>query len=429
MIISVTFSKPAPQCAQEFGRDYLRIKIKVAGNASGEMYLAEFFTKTQVFHEKLTAAALDLFIEKHGGKTFKNCVIRTEDEEITILANKRGKITRLSKKIIPQNSSNAGYAAVNTEKNNHGTAFSAVKNIIEDSCNMRSNFNNNRTKNYILQEGEPVPFLVLLGIMTAEGKVIASKYAKFRQINRFLEFIDDILPRILTKIEITTSRPLRIADFGCGKSYLTFAVYHFLKNIKKINTEIIGLDLKKDVIEFCTKTANQLGYEGLHFDTGNIENYKYTAQPDIVITLHACDTATDFALEYAVKNSCTAILSVPCCQHEINAQLDENADQRKKINTGASAKVFASLLKYGIIKERFAALLTDALRAQYLESKGYSVRLLEFIDMEHTPKNILIRAVKGNTDNAKLKEESLKSAAALTDALCLEPALKRLLKL
>lgn len=429
MIISVTFSKPAPQCAQEFGRDYLRIKIKAAGNASGEMYLAEFFTKTQVFHEKLTAAALDLFIEKHGGKTFKNCVIRTEDEEITILANKRGKITRLSKKIIPQNSSNAGYAAVNTEKNNHGTAFSAVKNIIEDSCNMRSNFNNNRTKNYILQEGEPVPFLVLLGIMTAEGKVVASKYAKFRQINRFLEFIDDMLPRILTKIEITTSRPLRIADFGCGKSYLTFAVYHFLKNIKKINTEIIGLDLKKDVIEFCTKTANQLGYEGLHFDTGNIENYEYTAQPDIVITLHACDTATDFALEYAVKNSCTAILSVPCCQHEINAQLDENAARRKKINTGGSAKIFAPLLKYGIIKERFAALLTDALRAQYLESKGYSVRLLEFIDMEHTPKNILIRAVKGNTDNAKLKEESLKSAAALTDALCLEPALKRLLKL
>ena len=429
MVISVTFSKPAPQCAQEFGRDYLRIKIKAAGNASGEMYLAEFFTKTQVFHEKLTAAALDLFIEKHGGKTFKNCVIRTEDEEITILANKRGKITRLSKKIIPQNSSNAGYAAVNTEKNNHGTAFSAVKNIIEDSCNMRSNFNNNRTKNYILQEGEPVPFLVLLGIMTADGKVIASKYAKFRQINRFLEFIDDILPRIFTKIEITTSRPLRIADFGCGKSYLTFAVYHFLKNIKKINTEIIGLDLKKDVIEFCTKTANQLGYEGLHFDTGNIENYKYTARPDIVITLHACDTATDFALEYAVKNSCTAILSVPCCQHEINAQLDKNADRRKKINTGASAKVFDSLLKYGIIKERFAALLTDALRAQYLESKGYSVWLLEFIDMEQTPKNILIRAVKGNTDNAKLNEESLKDADAVTDALCLEPALKRLLKL
>lgn len=294
---------------------------------------------------------------------------------------------------------------------------------------MRSGFGNNRTKNYILQEGEPVPFLVLLGIMTADGKVVASKYAKFRQINRFLEFIDDILPRILTKIEITTSRPLRIADFGCGKSYLTFAVYHFLKNIKKINTEIIGLDLKKDVIEFCTKTANQLGYEGLHFDTGNIENYEYTAQPDIVITLHACDTATDFALEYAVKNSCTAILSVPCCQHEINAQLDKNADRRKKINAGASAKVFASLLKYGIIKERFAALLTDALRAQYLESKGYSVQLLEFIDMEHTPKNILIRAVKGSTDNAKLKEESLKSAAALTDALCLEPALKRLLKL
>lgn len=429
MIISVTFSKPAPQCAQEFGRDYLRIKIKAAGNASGEMYLAEFFTKTQVFHEKLTAAALDLFIEKHSGKTFKNCVIRTEDEEITILANKRGKITRLSKKIIPQNSSNVGYAAVNTEKNNHGTALSAVKNTIEGSCNMRSGFDNNRTKNYILQEGEPVPFLVLLGIMTADGKVIASKYAKFRQINRFLEFIDDILPRILTKIEITTSRPLRIADFGCGKSYLTFAVYHFLKNIKKINTEIIGLDLKKDVIEFCTKTANQLGYEGLHFDTGNIENYKYPARPDIVITLHACDTATDFALEYAVKNSCTAILSVPCCQHEINAQLDKNSDRRKKINAGVSAKVFASLLKYGIIKERFAALLTDALRAQYLESKGYSVRLLEFIDMEHTPKNILIRAVKGNTDNAKLKEESLKSAAALTDALCLEPALKRLLKL
>lgn len=427
MIISVTFSKPSPQCTGEFGRNYLRIKIKSAGKSSDEMYFAEFFTETQVFHERLNVEELDAFIDKHGGKTFKNCVIRTENEEITLLANRHGKITRLSKKLIPQKNC-AESSDTNIEKNNYGTALSAVKNASATSCRTKSGFCNNRAKNYILQEGEPIPFLVLLGIMTDEGKVIASKYAKFRQINRFLEFVDDILPRVLGKIHVSSERPLRIADFGCGKSYLTFAVYHFLRNIKKINAEIIGLDFKKDVIEFCTKTAKQLDFSGLKFDTGNIENYSYADLPDIVITLHACDTATDFALEYAVKNYCTAILSVPCCQHELNSQLDKNAARRKRTYARTEAQVFAPLLKYGIIKERFSALLTDALRAQYLESSGYSVQLLEFIDMEHTPKNILIRAVKDDSDNIELKEKSLKEAGALTDALFLEPALKRLLK-
>ncbi|NOJ70022.1 class I SAM-dependent methyltransferase [Paenibacillus alvei] len=232
----------------------------------------------------------------------------------------------------------------------------------------------NRKKQYVLNEGVPVPFLVELGIMGKEGNVIAAKYDKFRQINRFLEMVADVLPHL------PRNRTVRIIDFGCGKSYLTFALYHFLHVESKLPVHIVGLDLKRDVIERCEALARRLGYEGLSFLMGDIAQYEGTDEVDMVVTLHACDTATDAALNKAVRWGARVILSVPCCQHELNRQVEQS--------------VLEPLLRHGILKERFSALATDGLRAKLLDCIGYRTQLLEFIDMEHTPKNILIRAVR-----------------------------------
>ncbi len=218
-----------------------------------------------------------------------------------------------------------------------------------------------------------MPFLIDLGVMTKEGRVVKSRYDKFRQINRFLEFIEDVLP------SVERGREWTILDFGCGKSYLTFAMYYYLKVLQGLDIRIVGLDLKEEVISRCTKLAEAYGYDKLSFLTGDIASYEGLEQVDMVVTLHACDTATDYALEKAVKWKARVILSVPCCQHELNRQMD--------------CPTLQPLLKYGLIKERIAALATDALRAGMLEQKGYRVQILEFIDMEHTPKNILIRAI------------------------------------
>lgn len=276
-----------------------------------------------------------------------------------------------------------------------------------------------RTKKYILQEDIPVPFMVKLGVMTDEGKVIAAKYDKFRQINRFLEFIRDVIPEVTKLVDTEDGasadrRPLRIVDFGCGKSYLTFAVYYYLTELEKIPVEITGLDLNDEVITECEDLARRSHYDNLHFFIGNIADYadnekipaKYKQAPDIIITLHACDTATDLALAYAIKHNAKTILSVPCCQHEINLQLDKNKAQVNDDNP------YASLERYGLIRERFAALATDALRAELLEQNGYAVQVLEFIDMEHTPKNILLRAVKKQLANEKTVADDKKVAAA-----------------
>ena len=214
---------------------------------------------------------------------------------------------------------------------------------------------------------------------------MASRYSKFRQINRFLEFVDDVLPYVISE-----GKPVRVADFGCGKSYLTFAVHYFLTEIKKVPCQIEGLDLKQDVIDFCNQIAAKLGLKNLNFRVGNISDYSGDADPDIVMTLHACDTATDFALKYAVGRGAKAILSVPCCQHQINTQITNN--RKGKIKQPDSP--LEPILKHGLLREKFSSLLTDALRAEWLEAQGYKVQLLEFIDEEHTPKNILIRAVK-----------------------------------
>ena len=285
----------------------------------------------------------------------------------------------------------------------------ATKNF---STEQKFSNNFNRIKNYILQEGNPVPFLIELGVMTKDGKVVAQKYDKFRQINRFLEFINDIIESIekLNGASCTQENPLRIVDFGSGKSYLTFAVYYFLTELKKIPAYITGLDLKEDVIKNCDSLAKKLGCKNLEFKIGNIADYSSEKNPDIIITLHACDTATDFALDYAVKHNAKAILSVPCCQHEINSQLE-----KQKIK---SESPFASIERFGILRERFAAIATDAIRAELLEQCGYTVQVLEFIDMSHTPKNILIRAVKKQSDNFKNKESKIRMKSLLDELYC-----------
>ncbi|MFD2171510.1 class I SAM-dependent methyltransferase [Tumebacillus lipolyticus] len=259
-----------------------------------------------------------------------------------------------------------------------------------------------RKKKYLLAEGKPVPFLIELGVMNQEGKVLAKKYDKFRQINRFLEMIDDVVPFL------NRERRLNIVDFGCGKSYLTFALYHFLKEEQGFDLNVIGLDLKEDVIRHCNALATSLQYDNLNFLVGDINRYDQLEQVDMVVTLHACDTATDAALEKAVRWGAEVILSVPCCQHELFGQIEN--------------ETLSPLLKHGILKERFSALATDAVRAQILELVGYRAQILEFIDLEHTPKNLLIRAVKQKSkgDVSKLAEEY----RAYCELLQIEPYLE-----
>lgn len=375
MLISVTLSKPNSNVEEELGKAFEKIKIKIENSAQGTGYFAEMFTKTQVFHQHFTEAQLQDFLEKHAGKTFKNCVERSDTSEITIMANKKGKITRLERPL-PQNQKSS--ASSNSLK-----ILPAAK-----------------KKNYLLPEGNPVPFLVLLGLMNSDGKVIKSKYDKFRQINRFLEFVDDILQPVLElkqKAGEGPDSPVRIADFGCGKSYLTFAVHYLLTQIKGISCQIERLDLKEDEIKYCNDITNKLELKNLIFHTGNISDYSGKDNPDIVITLHACDTATDFALQYAVERGAKAILSVPCCQHQVNQELG-------KQKTDNLPQAFEPLLKWGIIREKFSSLVTDALRGQWLENQGYKVQMLEFIDMEHTPKNILIRAIKSDGEKKKMQD-------------------------
>lgn len=396
MIFSATLSKPTPQVQKILRKKFERVRIRLLPSAESSTpeYYAEFFTGTQSFQKKFSEKELNDFLSANIGKTFKNCVQRTETEEITFLTNKKGKTTRLAKQIAP---------AVSERHAVFGAAHSS---------NLPNPF---RKKKYILQEGTPIPFLVELGVMTKEGKVVAAKYDKFRQINRFLEFLNDVLPDVLPNEAESgqaeqTKKPLRIIDFGSGKSYLTFAVHYYLTQIKKIPCDILGLDLKKEVIENCTALCKRLGLGGLEFKCGDIASYN-GAPPDIVITLHACDTATDYALNFAINSGARIILSVPCCQHEINLQLHKN-------NSAKENAVLAPLLKYGIVRERFAALVTDCVRAEILESSGYSTQLLEFIDMEGTPKNLLIRAVKKyDRKNGALAKQKILSYNALLNEL------------
>lgn len=330
----------------------LKVKVRPI-EKQGELYFQfEAFTKTQVFHENLKA---DEAVERILSymEEFKQMQMTAGMKDYTVLVSKKGKISVQAKKRKDE----------------------AVK----------PDLSHNKNKRYILEEGKAVPFLQDLGVMTAEGKIVRTKSDKFRQINRFLEFIEDILPQLDKEREMT------ILDFGCGKSYLTFAVYYYLHELKGYDIRIIGLDLKEDVIAHCAKLAKEYGYEKLTFLKGDIADYEGVDAVDIVVTLHACDTATDYALAKAVGWNAKVILSVPCCQHELNAQI-YNED-------------LAPVMDYGLLKERMAALVTDGLRAKYLEREGYETQILEFIDMAHTPKNILIRAVKKHKKNEKAAGE------------------------
>ena len=349
------------------------IKVKMRPlEKRGELYFQfESFTKTQAFHENLTSEAAGeraaLYMED-----FRQMQIETVKEDITILVSKKGKVTVQRKK--------------------------------KKEAAQKADLSHDRKKRYILEEGIPVPFLRDLGVMTEDGKVIRSKTDKFRQINRFLEFIEDILP------QLDRGRELTILDFGCGKSYLTFAMYYYLHELKKYDIRIIGLDLKKDVIRHCSSLAEKYGYEKLAFLEGDIADYDGVDQVDMVVTLHACDTATDFALAKAIGWNAKVILSVPCCQHELNGQMKN--------------EILAPVMDYGLLKERFAALATDGLRAKYLEREGYETQVLEFIDMEHTPKNILLRAVKTGRRNEKAAAEIERFEGFLS----VQPMLGELLK-
>lgn len=327
---------------------------------------------TQVFHENLSGEELleELLHEMQGN--FRQLAAESLDGSLTVLVSKKGKVTAKYKE---------------NQKN-------AVK--------MRPELYHNRVKQYILKEGIPVPFLVDLGIQTREGAIVRAKYDKFKQINRYLEFVEDVLP------VLKREGAIHIIDFGCGKSYLTFALYYYLHELQKLDVMITGLDLKTDVIHNCNRLAQSYGYDRLQFVQGDIKNFTGADQVDMVVTLHACDTATDYAIEKAVGWGAKVIFTVPCCQHEVNGQIQN--------------KLLHPVLKYGLLKERLSAILTDAIRANLLEEAGYDTQVLEFIDMEHTPKNILIRAVRCQ----EKREDS--GISELTAALGVETTLQKLFR-
>ncbi|CEQ19672.1 SAM dependent methyltransferase [[Clostridium] sordellii] len=353
--------------------EYNKINIELKEKNNTEYYQVEKYTDKQVFHENIEKDMLnEKMLEFIDGK-YKQVGAWSEEYTYDLKISKKGKVFLGRKK--------------------------------SDNSKL-VNKSHNREKNYILKEGMIIQPLIDLGVFTKDGKVVNSKYDKYKQINRFIEIIDD-------EIKKNNDKELTILDFGCGKSYLTFVLYYYFVEIKKINVKMIGLDLKADVIKKCNEIAKKYNYKNLHFELGDINGYKYTDNVDMVITLHACDTATDYALYNAIKWNAKMIFSVPCCQHEFNSQM--------------KSEDLSILTRYGIIKERVAALMTDAVRGNLLEAIGYKTQLLEFIDIAHSPKNILIRASKSKISREK-KESSLMEVDNIMKEFNLEPTLFNLLK-
>ena len=352
---------------------YNKININFKESKNKKYYQVEKYTDKQVFHENIEIEDLRDYLLDYMENSYKQLAAWSENNTFDLKISKKGKVF-LGKK----NANNS--------------------NLI--------NKDHNKKKNYILEEGMIIEPLIDLGVFTKEGKVVKSKYDKYKQIKRFVEIIDD-------EIKKNDYKELTILDFGCGKSYLTFILYYYFVEIKKINVKMIGLDLKEDVIKKCNEVAKRYKYDNLHFELGDINGYKYNNKVDMVITLHACDTATDYALYNAVKWNAKMIFSVPCCQHELNHQM-----KPENLNI---------LTRYGIVQERVAALMTDAVRGNLLEAVGYKTQLLEFIDIAHSPKNILIRASKSNISKQKI-EKSLTEVEQLREEFNFNPTLYNLLK-
>jgi SAM-dependent methyltransferase len=364
-LLQATFSQPR----RKDGRTARRTAVRPLQLKDGPCYQFERFLDNKAFHENVPLAdSGDRLVATMA--EYRQALVKTPEADVQLLANKKGEVAMLR---------NKPTAKARPSERAH-----------------------NRVKSRVIPEGEPVPYLVRLGVMTAEGKVVKAKYDKFRQINRFLEIVADTLP------ELPRGRPITVVDFGCGKSYLTFALYHLLVVREKFPARIVGLDLKADVIRECSRLAEELGWDGLSFCVGDIAGYDRETSVDMVVTLHACDTATDAALLKAIGWNASVILSVPCCQHELFRQISQPA--------------LKPLLKHGILKERFAALATDAIRANLLETAGYRAQIMEFIDLEHTPKNLLIRAVKGNGSRA---EQARLEYEAFRDFLSVDPYMDR----
>ena len=352
-----------------------------------KLYFQEtLYLGTKVFHtnrrKEDMKQRLEACLEKDG--LFRQAQIHCESMDAVVLVSRKGAVS------IKKKNKNANRN--NTDNKGRGGEAGLQK------------LSHDRTKQYILQEGQPVDFLVGLGVQSPDGRIAKARYDKFRQINRYLEFIEDILDKL------PKDRCIRIIDFGCGKSYLTFAMYYYLHQLQGREIQVTGLDLKEDVIRHCSELARRLHYEGLEFMQGDISSFTGADRVDMVVSLHACDKATDYALEKAVRWGASVIMAVPCCQHELNGQIH--------------CDLLRPVLKYGVIKERMAALITDAIRANLLEQNGYDTQILEFIDMEHTPKNLMIRAVK--TSGMRAGQASA-SVDRVTEFLHVNPTLKELL--
>ena len=352
---------------------YNKIAFILKENKKKQYYQIEKYTDKQVFHENIDKDILGEKLLEFIEGNYKQIAAWANNYTFDLKISKKGKVFLSKKKMNNENLTKKGH---------------------------------NKEKNYILKEGMIIEPLIDLGVFTKDGKVVNSKYDKYKQINRFVEIIDD-------EIKKNDYKELTILDFGCGKSYLTFVLYYYFVKIKNINVKMIGLDLKEDVIKKFNEIAKRYNYENLHFELGDINGFKYNNKVDMVITLHACDTATDYALYNAIKWNTKMIFSVPCCQHEFNHQM--------------KAESLSILTKYGIVKERVAALMTDSVRANLLECVGYKTQLLEFIDIAHSPKNILIRASKSNISKEK-KEKALNEVKDLMNQFNFNPTLYNLLK-